>query len=199
MNYVKSKYGSLKLENPPAIDYVNYWGKDGRSTIQEQVYNINGVKFNGFTKAGAIIQHFIGDSMLEIGAAPGELLRVSRDLGYDCEGIAPETDPYIALHSRCTIHQCTFEEFESDKQFDNVVAMDVLEHIEDGRAFVNKALTFCKGRLIFMLPVLEFMQNPEVMMCDEHIWLYSKKHLRAFGFTEFVPWIDGHTICIHNG
>ena len=120
-------------------------------------------------------------------------------MGYYCEGIAPEAGQFVSLHSGCTIHNCFFEDYVGNKLFDNVVAMDVFEHIEDGQAFLDncKSQLNTNGRIIFMLPVLDDMSNFEKFKCDEHIWLYTFDHLRAMGFSEFDKWTDGHTIAIY--
>lgn len=198
MNYEKTKEGSLKLINPPEIDYVNYWGGD-KSTLQEQVYNVNGfINFAGVTKCQAIEAFILGKSVLEIGCAPAELLRYLKSKGYDTYGIAPETDPFIKSHSQSEIFTGTLNQFKTKRRFDNVIAMDVFEHIEDGDAFLAKCLSLTKkgGQIIFMLPILDHLSKPETMMHPEHIWLYSINHLKSMGFEWFAEWHDGHSIAI---
>lgn len=199
MQYEKTPEGSLKLVNPGSIDYVNYWGGE-HSTLEEQVYNVNGYVYNGITKTEAIYKHIKSGSVLEIGAAPGEFLRYCKHKGHATYGICPENDPFIQSHSQSEIFTGYFTDYNSRKRFDNVVAMDVFEHIENGTEFLNHAVKYLKkgGKVIFMLPILDDCKDIDKMKHPEHIWLYSRSHLESMGFNEFDTWADGHSIAIIN-
>ncbi len=204
--YRQESTGSCYLINPPPFDYsAPYWGKDGRSTLEEQRFNVHGFKNeNGMTKSENVLLHCIGTSILEIGCAPGSFLRLAVEQGFECLGIAPEKglSQAINAHCGCQVIEGFFPDAikDSDRLFDNVVAMDVFEHIEDGKVFIENCMKrlLPNGRLILMIPMLtdedEFRPQD---FCDEHVVIYHKKHLEEWlKPVVFDTWITGHTIFV---
>lgn len=197
MQYKKLDNGSLHLEDHVPETYQNYWGGT-RSTLEEQIYNVNGFKSNGQTKVEAVLKHCTGESILEIGCAPAEFLRVATAKGFKCEGIEPDQSIISKLeeYSGCKIYNGYFPDVKiGNKKYDNIVAMDVFEHIEDGQAFIDKCRKLLKkdGKIIFMIPLAE---DGEEMQCNEHVWLYSRGHITEWLNPEFETWHKGHHIII---
>lgn len=205
-SYRQESTGSCYLIDPPAFDYsAPYWGKDGRSTLEEQRFNVHGFQNeNGMTKSENVLLHCIGTSILEIGCAPGSFLRYAVEQGFECMGIAPEKglSSVINAHCGCPVVEGFFPDAikDSDKLFDNVVAMDVMEHILDGKGFVENCMKRLNpnGRLILMIPMLtdedEFRPQD---FCDEHVVIYHKKHLEEWlKPVLFDKWIEGHHLVI---
>lgn len=205
-SYRQEPNGSCYLINPPAFDYsAPYWGKNGRSTLEEQRFNVHGFQNeNGMTKSENVLLHCVGTSILEIGCAPGSFLRYAVEQGFECMGIAPEKglSSVINAHCGCPVVEGFFPDAikDSDKLFDNVVAMDVMEHILDGKGFVENCMKRLNpnGRLILMIPMLtdedEFRPQD---FCDEHVVIYHKKHLEEWlKPIVFDTWLTGHTILV---
>lgn len=205
-SYRQEPNGSCYLIDPPAFDYsAPYWGKDGRSTLEEQRFNVHGFQNeNGMTKSENVLLHCVGTSILEIGCAPGSFLRYAVEQGFECMGIAPEKglSSVINAHCGCPVVEGFFPDAikDSDKLFDNVVAMDVFEHIEDGKGFVENCMKRLNpnGRLILMIPMLtdedEFRPQD---FCDEHVVIYHKKHLEEWLKPVLIEkWISGHWIVV---
>jgi len=156
------------------------------------------------TKSENVLLHCVGTSILEIGCAPGAFLKLAVEQGFECEGIAPEKglSQAINAHCGCPIIEGFFPEAlkDSDRLFDNVVAMDVFEHIVDGEGFVEQCMKRLNpnGRLILMIPMLSDDEDfREQDFCDEHVVIYHKDHLEEWlKPVVFDTWIAGHSIVV---
>lgn len=200
-NYKKHTNGTLQLLDKVVTDYSNYWDVEGRSTIEEQRYNVHGFKSNGLTKAEAVLKHAVGKSILEIGCAPGSLLKLAKERGYTAEGIEPDKKyiDNISGYSGCKVHEGYFP-MKFRRKFDTIIAMDVFEHVEDGQAFIDacRSLLTKDGVIIFMLPIImndgKFDDN---MKMNEHVWLYSENHLTEWLNPLVIErWYLGHEIIV---
>lgn len=198
--------GSLRLKNPKEVDYSKpYWGEDaGRSTIEEQCFNVNGYRNGrGETKVFSVLRHCVGAFLLEIGASPGELLRVATAAGFDCEGIEPCQDhvEFVSERSGCKIINAMFPCVDFlEKTFDTIVAMDVIEHVDDPHGFVDRAMDLLteRGRLILMLPAIyDDGLFDEKNFHPEHINIFSQERLRKWlKPIIFDRWVVGHEIVV---
>lgn len=103
---------------------------------------------------------FIGRSVLDIGCALGDMLFRSERYGATClVGVERKDDRWRAatslafiLHSRAYIHKGDFLDIEFERQFDDVLLMNVLHHVSDFRAFLEKAVLLSGQRLIIEFP-----------------------------------------------
>ena len=202
--------GTLRLTNPKQLDYCNdpYWGVDGKSTLEDQRYNLEQhMNADGISKVDYVLRRCVGESLLEIGCAPGSLLRVAEERGFRCIGIEPNLAyvDAITAHSGCTVICGEFPNVVNIPllngcSFDSIVAMDVLEHVKDPEAFVAAALNILNpgGRLILMIPArLEDGLFREQDMHFEHIHLFSEKHLRErLNPIEISRWELGHEVIV---
>lgn len=203
--------GSLHSKIPFDRDgYLNdYWTSEkGHSTLEDQRHNCEVVKGdNGLTKVETVLQHLRGDSLLEIACAPGSLLRAAREAGYTCEGVEPDKgySAAVELYSGCSVLTGFFEDQDfAEKTYSTIAALDLLEHLEDGEAFVSKCISLLsdEGTLIMMSPFIT--EDSDVRDCDyhhEHIWLYHESFLREwlqplFREVLFDKWTDGHNLVI---
>lgn len=200
--YITDEYGNMHLKAITEIDYVNYWNGKTRSTFDEQKYNVNQMQFDGRTKVEAALSHAKGKTLLEIGCAPGELLKEATKRGFECVGIATET-PYIdrlKSETGCEIIEGYFPNVEVKGKFDTIVAMDVFEHVEDSEAFMKKAKSLLNkgGVIILMLPLLcDDAELPEVHYNPEHIHIYNKDYImKKYKAKKFDRWTAGHEIVV---
>lgn len=200
--------------DPDAMYGTNYWDDPARSTMEEQVYNLEEWRPEGGapTKCEAILEHCgEGDSVLEIGCAPGVLLRELRKRFIVLTGVE------YALKYRARVEAVTggcarlvFGPFPTCMKdmwhgvYDTVVAMDVLEHVEDGQAFMQEVCRLLKpdGRCVMMMPALldDGLFNDR-MYCDEHRFIYSQAYLSEwlgplFERLEFGRWVPGHELVV---
>lgn len=203
-DYTTLPNGTLRRINPQAYPYSDtYWGVDGHSRIEDQVFNCHGfVNDSGETKAEFILKHCIGDSILEIGCAPGAFLRLASQNGFKCHGIEPcdEHAAFVREHSDCEVTTCLLEDFDTEMRFSTIVAADVLEHSLNPEAFVEKcrSLLAPNGRMIFMIPALyDDGQYRHQDLMPEHINLFSQQHLREWlDPIVFDRWIVGHELIV---
>jgi 2-polyprenyl-3-methyl-5-hydroxy-6-metoxy-1,4-benzoquinol methylase len=148
-------------------------------------------------------------NVLEIACAPGLLLQILAPV-FSCVGI--EVDPankeaIQTIASKAELHFGFFPDVTKNwpgSQFSNVIALDVLEHVEDGMSFLRECwrLLVPQGHLIIQAPLIlqDGLQEPDYMFgaADEHIWIYDIKHLtamlRTVGFELFRidRWKLGH-------
>ena len=194
-----------------------YWEHDkGHSTIEEQIYNVDEISINGFTKNGLVLKYCSqrritsDSSVLEIACAPGILLYRLRTYFAAVDGI--EVDPAnkekILKIAGDNAH-LSFGYFPEISQgwkvkYDAIIALDVFEHVEDGPAFINECYRLLKpgGFLMLMLPVdFEDCKVPDRMFAhEEHNWIYSDKAIKGLlsGFDEIVfdKWAEGHDLIV---
>lgn len=88
-----------------------------------------------------------GASVLEVGcSAGGFLAHLSRDKRYDCYGCEwnPEDAAFVRDVGELPCEEGTLEEVYPGKRFTAIVALAVLEHVEDPLAFMRA----CRERLI---------------------------------------------------
>ena len=205
--YTKLDNGSYKSNafgSPEEIYTDNYWSHDkGHSTIDEQIANV--VEKNELVKA-AIIDIY-PHAVLEIACAPGILLKqlsekyytagIEVDASYksDLERISPNSQFLFGFFPEVT-------EFLVSDLYSNIIALDVIEHVEDGNAFLKECnrLLVKGGRLIIQAPMTLYDGiEPDAMFhVQEHIWIYHIKHLtelleqNGFYVIEFTRWKVGH-------
>lgn len=207
----------------------DYWNQPGRSTLAEQVFNV--AEFTnaaGETKIESVMKHVdSGFRALEIGCAPGTMLNVLTDRFHEITGI--EYDPSYQNTIRELAGpgpQLVFGSFpkltagsqipgmETNRElttgwlprsYDCIIGMDILEHADDGPAFMAEVHRLLKpgGTGIFMLPMLydDGEPLPKGMYCAEHRAIYTQRFVKewmgeTFGSVEFTRWMPGHEIFI---
>lgn len=200
---------------PEAIYGADYWSeKFGHSTIDEQVYNCDTHLENGISKNGfilSLIEDGWRDSALEIGCAPGSLLKKLReDAGFELVTGIDVDSKYEADIRRIGNHdgQLLFgyfpesAKFLDEDSFDLIVGADVFEHSPHPFAFMSKcaSLLASGGQLILMLPLIcaDTVMPERFFHPAEHLWLHTDNHIRMlaeqFGLTKvkFNRWTVGH-------
>ncbi len=112
-----------------------------------------------------------GGDAFEVGAGCGKNLEFLRSKGFEVSGI--DKDPQAVEFSRqkgLDVAEHDIEDFRFSKKYDLMLMMDVLEHIEDDAACVNKLATGIKkgGCLYLTVPAFRFMYGPHDMLCHHH-------------------------------
>lgn len=192
----------------------DYWNREGHSTLREQIYNIQDYPNEvGETKAEAVLKHLgHGAAALEIACAPGVLLRSLRRRYVYVDGIEYDSRyrEEIEAISGCAARDLYFGSFPSitstlaPKSYDAIIGLDILEHLEDGKAAVREVRRLLRpgGVAVFMLPALfdDGRWNP-AFLHPEHLAIYSQSYLREwfgemFSHVAFDRWIVGHEVVI---
>jgi 2-polyprenyl-3-methyl-5-hydroxy-6-metoxy-1,4-benzoquinol methylase len=192
MNYIdKSKYiqldnGTYKstaYDKPENIYMDDYWSSNrAHSTIQQQVGNVvekNELVKKHLNKAGK-------KAILEIACAPGILLG---HLSGEYRTVGIEVDPRYefdikSLSNGSELHFGYFPEVTKEwegGQFSNIIALDVIEHVEDGLGFLQEChrLLGTNGRCIIQAPIIleDGIMDERAFHFIEHIWIYSLEHI----------------------
>jgi cyclopropane fatty-acyl-phospholipid synthase-like methyltransferase len=204
-------YHSLKLLSPDELYLHGYWGPEhGRSTMDEQVSNLSEYNIDGDTKIDCVLKYAIGHTLLEIGCAPGILLKKATGLGFDCGGIEPDINNVLDIYKICGPGPKIVSGFFPGRfkhwkdRYDTIVAMDVVEHIEDYDDFIRSAHGLLNegGRFIFMSPIIyeDGKCRDRDFTAREHAWIFSKTYLLSylsiFSNVKFDRWIVGHEIVV---
>jgi len=193
--------------------YANqYWSQPHRSTLLEQVYNVSELKFDGRSKIDCVLYYDNGGvCALEIACAPGILLKRLSETYHITAGI--EFDSQYADQYRAIAGEnptLLFGKFPSitkacpAMQFDFICGMDILEHVEDGCAFILEVQRLLKptGTVVLMLPVkFDDGKFDDKNYHPEHLWIYSQSFLKEwlgemFKTIIFDRWTVGHEIIV---
>lgn len=177
-------YKSTCFLNPSEVYKDEYWSpKNNRSTIDEQVANVleknKSVKediYQGGTRR-----------ILEIACAPGVLIGDLSD-SFECHGIEVDErykDNIEKYSKKTKLHFGFFPEITSEWEsgiFSNIIALDVLEHVEDGLGFLSECnrLLCNGGRLIIQAPIImeDEVISDVMFIPSQHIWIYNHIHLK---------------------
>lgn len=186
-----------------------YWDGKEHSTLEEQRYNCENVlNEKGESKVQAVLKYCKVGPILEVACAPGSFLKAAREAGFEAEGIEPDerySQP-ILDYAGCDVTTGFFEDIDLSVFPDSfcIVAMDLLEHLDDPDTFIRKCLSnlLPDGTLILMSPFL-FMDGQRRVqdMHPEHMWIFSQAYLedwlsRYFNSIHFDRWLVGHEIVV---
>jgi 2-polyprenyl-3-methyl-5-hydroxy-6-metoxy-1,4-benzoquinol methylase len=179
----------------------NYWDGKVHSTLEQQRYNLEVIENeNGESKVRAALKHCLPGSILEVACAPGSLLRIAQEEGWEVEGCEPDHKyaAQISEHADCPIRAGFFEDIDFERTYTNLVALDLLEHLDDPVKFIENALSWVEdgGRIILMIPTIE-SARPCDWETPEHIWLFSESYIREWLNPLIIEtWLSGHSIIV---
>jgi len=204
-------YHSLIPVNPVEMYEGDYWDGDLHNTPDHQKINMLETETREISKADFVMQ-FVprGQTALEVGCFPGVILDKLRESGYEqVYGIEPNKkyiDYILGVAQKSTIINGYFPEITQlceSGTFDCVVAVDVLEHIEDYDSFIKEIHRLLRrgGTAIIMSPIiLEDGKFRERDFLPEHVWIFSKKFLDPYLKEMFYEvewkgrWVLGHEV-----
>jgi len=206
-------YHSVTSLHPDEI-YINneYWGVPGRSGFPDQIENMTSIDECGISKVDRVLQ-FVpdGEMALEIGCAPGIMLKKLIERGYNAMGIEPSQKyiaPILKIAPQALVVCGYFPQIFLDKEnlyFDCIIGLDVFEHVEDGKGFIEMIHQLLKpnGTAILMSPIIyeTNLIESKHFVAEEHCWLYTKTFLepylkKIFKEVKFTRWILGHEIIV---
>lgn len=136
-----------------------------------------------------LIEEYLGDEVLEIGAGIGATTEALCDPGKK-KWVCLEPDPAQAARIKqrnlppcCEVREGTLSSLDARESFDSILYIDVLEHIEDDRREVEMAARHLKGggHLVILAPAHQLLYTPFDKQVG-HYRRYSKSLL-----TEVVP------------
>ena len=137
------------------------------------------------------ILKYINSSVLEIGPGTGHnvqyyknrasqitLLETNKNLANSLKSKFDEDKKIIVLNTDIHIQE---------KTFDTIMYMDVLEHIEDDKNEINRALEQLKpgGNIIFFVPAYQFLYS-DFDKAIGHVKRYNKRFFISFNKNEKI-------------
>jgi 2-polyprenyl-3-methyl-5-hydroxy-6-metoxy-1,4-benzoquinol methylase len=133
-------------------------------------------------------QFVSGKSVLDAGAGTGYGIKLLQDAG------ASKVEGFDLVTLNDQVKESCIENY-ADQSWDMVLAVDVIEHVEDDRGFLAELLRVANEAVFFSTPNwnVSKAKNPY------HVREYTPKELealiRAYGFD--TPWTD-HRIWVSN-
>lgn len=134
---------------------------------------------------------FIVGDVAEVGAGLGETTRalIPSPLARSWTAIEPDAAMAQSIRARAEagdflrpvdVHATTLAQLPKGKDFDTVIYIDVLEHIEQDRAELSAALARLRpgGRIVVLSPAYQFLYS-EFDRAIGHFRRYTAKQLRA--------------------
>jgi SAM-dependent methyltransferase len=129
-----------------------------------------------------LAEHVSGGRMLEVGCGYGLLLDEARLRGYEVEGVELAADAVRYAHERfglslrgMALEDATLDAAASGERYDSVLAVDVLEHLDDPVLALERlsALLAPGGVLLITSP------DPSALvarLAGSHWWCYEPAH-----------------------
>lgn len=207
-------YHSLAPSDPEAYYSSGYWDGVKRSKIIDQDYNISKHKEDGLTKSEFLFnQIWTQDrsSALDIGCAPGSLLKMLKETAGFERVVGIDVDPEVELDILKIAGEnvdVLFGLFPRDtkkwnpEQFSLILASDVFEHVKEPEPFLAECHRLLQpdGQLLIMAPMISaaYAMPSRFFDADEHAWLHSQTNITSLlndaGFTNrtFARWTEGH-------
>ena len=132
------------------------------------------------------LKPLIGQHVLEIGAGVGSNLSLLKDEQIEWLAIEPDADQSDRIRlltsgdDAVTVITGTLDSVSIDKKFDSIIYIDVLEHIEDDKEEIEKALNYLNkdGRLIILSPAHQSLFSPFDSAVG-HFRRYNKRSLSS--------------------
>lgn len=125
-------------------------------------YNQSGNSFNTIpfepVLPELLLKYSIGHQLLEIGSGPGALAVWLKDLGYQVTCLEPAKKlAEMAVKKGLDVHPLTIQEFETDLQYDCIVAISSLIHVPKKQLpiQIKKIANLLKPRGIFFVSFIE--------------------------------------------
>lgn len=125
------------------------------------------------------VQPFLGPRILEVGGGIGNFTEMFPKAAHI---VTVEPHPECAAHLRgrfagekqIEVVESGLEGLQTERRFDTIVCLNVLEHIEDDREAIRKmaSLLAPSGRLVLMLPANKLLFGPVDLML---------RHYRRYG------------------
>lgn len=133
-----------------------------KNTETQKLENIskNGIYIKGVNlyattySANVLFRHMIQGNVLELGPAEGIMTRLLAKNFNDItvvEGSKTFSDNLKLKFPKITVINKLFEEFDTDRKFNNIILGHVLEHVDNPSTILSKCKRWLKGGILLEL------------------------------------------------
>lgn len=185
--------------------YDNYHKYFVRTSVQRGLISENNFTYiNFFRYMLPVINKINPKRILDIGSGAGTLSLLLASQGHKVVGIdfseeaikkSIQSAKYLNLQSRVDFLNYDFLNYISNKQFDLILCLEVIEHILDEKKFLKKIrkMLIHNGLIIFSTPLdsAPLAKLGLVKSFDERVG-----HLRRFGKTKFIALLSSNDFSI---
>ena len=205
------RYGYFRLDPIPSAEEVDRFYREefyasyknfNDSSLEVQLEDQDFYFSRWESVAQRIEQHFgrrEGLSLLDIGAGYGQALLYFRSAGLDVAGIEPTTEGVEYARSQgLTIYHTGIEDFDcvSDKRFDVVTIINVLEHLRDPvRILENVREKLLKKGGLLVLDIPNDFNDFQLVADTEsdlgRWWIVPPVHINYFSATSLKRTLAG--------
>lgn len=164
------------------IQYTQYKNESVSAAVRA---GNNWVKIQRHKLRLRFIRKFIPKGKLfDLGAGWGHFMLAAKEMGYEVSGIEIAEQPYryCTEDLKLPVEHLDFFKLPAERQFDVITMWDVLEHIDEGAAFLAKCNLHTRmgGFLFLQVPQIDsFIAKREggnwKMMGLDHVNYFSKK------------------------
>lgn len=133
-------------------------------------------------RLAAIRPHARPGHWLDVGAATGHFVEAAARAGMQAEGCELSGSAVAGARARgLTMHHAAVEEFSPAAPYDTITAFDVLEHLRDPRAFLDRLRSWLApgGTLALTLPDVSSVY-PRLLMRRYWFYYLPSDHLHYF-------------------
>jgi len=172
---------------------------DNLNTVTSDLWDLYGESRSSWEQRGRYLHHELAQKkiisllakidrsvkVMDIGCGDGFFLNILTDMGFkDIQGV----DPGRPMIERCrekgfSVQRKSIGELEGRGEFDLVLLIEVLEHLEEPSAAVRKIYSLLRpgGKLILSVPV-----------CDSLLKRYHRFRYGTDKLTQVVDWDETH-------
>lgn len=137
-------------------------------------------------------RYLLPGSVLDIGTYYGDFLKMARSRGHKIAGTEANETRINAANARLgeNVVVVDFQNGQltqfADNSFDNVVCMEVLEHVPDHHTAFSELCRVANKRIIITVPFREHIQEILCLHCYRHTPLYGHCHSYDLGFFQEI-------------
>lgn len=134
-----------------------------------------------------------GKTLLDIGAASGIFLNLSKEEGYTIEGIEPSE--YLVNEAKknygINLFKGTVEDYPAGKRFSVITLLDIVEHLVEPGAFMTKVNELMEedGLLVLVTPDIDSLA---CKLAGKRWWHYRIAHINFFNLKSLGYLLQTH-------
>ena len=168
---------------PTAAEVAAYYDQSYRDGIYEPYAAADTIRrLIAEHRLAAIRPHVRPGRWLDVGAATGHFVEAAARAGIAAEGCELSGSAVASARARgLTMHHAAIEDFAPPARYDTITAFDVIEHLREPRAFLDRLRSWLApaGTLALTLPDVSSIY-PRLLMGRHWFYYAPSDHLHYF-------------------